>query len=398
VGTGVALALRLHLTPAEPGSPPGSLLLAVRACRRALAANPDDAGAYLLLGEAYFRLARQTPERSWQAALPRLASIRVAQALAALEQAVQLRPDLDQAHALLAQLYYERGHLDRALDHLRERLRLAVQEARVQGPDAAAAAERRRRLQADVAAMEDLVRSSEKVYEANTEGNQEPSKVLARARLAVRHGLARQALEMLLASSPAIFGKDGTRLQLELMLLEGRAAEVRAWLSEAPPAILGRDGFVPYHWLLAQASAACGDYDGADREVDQMTELVRRVQLPPDKLLAVRPAVAVRATQAALTRPVPGAGPAGLAVAAYLQFEALRHLGGPAELLRQEADSHVLRGLLALEAGDVEAAEQHCRAALAVWGSDARARTGAGLDFNARPIAQYVLRLLEGER
>src|SRR5581483_5991587 len=93
--------------------PPEALLLAVRAARRALAANPDDAGAFLLLGEAYLRLARQTREEGWQALLPGLAAVRHAQALTALEQAALRGPDLDEAHALLAQLYYEDGQMDR---------------------------------------------------------------------------------------------------------------------------------------------------------------------------------------------------------------------------------------------------------------------------------------------
>jgi len=423
LGTASMLGVRLHLTPLLSSSPPAAatppagqqvaeqfaagflalhdagppeaLLLAVRAARRALAVNPDDAGALLLLGKAYLRLARQTREQSWRSPLPWLATIRQVQVLAALEQAVLLRPDLDEAHALLAPLYYEMGQMDRVLDHLRERLRLAEQGAGDRGPKGGAEAERRLGLQSDVARMEALVHRSQQTYQANTEGQQEPSKVLARARLAARHGLSRQALEMLLESSPAIFGKDGTKMQMELMLLAGRAAEVRAWLRESHPALFGPGGFVTYHWLLAQASAGCGGYEEADAEVDQLSEAVRSVQVPPVKLLAVRAAVALRAAEAATTRPIPGTGPGGLAGAIYLQYEALRHLGNPAGLLRQEADYNVLRGLLALEAGAVEDAQRHCRAALELWGSDAQARTGAGLDFNSRPIAQYLLQLLE---
>src|SRR5262249_37390134 len=115
--------------------PPEALLLAVRAARRALAANPDDAGAFLLLGEAYLRLARQTKEQSWSLRLPLLASTRRAQALTALRQAVLLRPDLDQAHALLFRLHAGAGHLDQALDHLLARKRIASQQADQRGPD-----------------------------------------------------------------------------------------------------------------------------------------------------------------------------------------------------------------------------------------------------------------------
>src|SRR5207248_3342242 len=97
VGT---LAGRLGISPVgflslRDQGPAEALLLAVRAARRALAVNPDDAGAYLLLGEAYLRLARQTREQGWRTFLPVLADIRRVQALTALEQAVLLRPDLD---------------------------------------------------------------------------------------------------------------------------------------------------------------------------------------------------------------------------------------------------------------------------------------------------------------
>ncbi|HZY89180.1 MAG TPA: hypothetical protein VFE78_30435, partial [Gemmataceae bacterium] len=155
-GTGAtagALAVRLHLAPLpatpsaapRPGpqaaelfaggflaahdrGPAAELLLAVRAARRALATNPDNGGAYLLLGEAYLRLMNQPADRRWQAAIPSLADLRRVQALTALEQAALLRPDLDEAHALLAPLYYDTGQWDRALDHLRHRLRIAERE------------------------------------------------------------------------------------------------------------------------------------------------------------------------------------------------------------------------------------------------------------------------------
>jgi hypothetical protein len=107
--------------------------------------------------------------------------------------------------------------------------------------------------------------------------------------------------------------------------------------------------------------------------------------------------MALRVAEAVLTRPDVGAGPAGLVWAVLRQFDALRPLGGPAGLLRNEADSLVLRGVLALECGDVETARRHCRAALAVWGDGHHAATSAGLDFAARPIAQELLGLLEEE-
>jgi tetratricopeptide (TPR) repeat protein len=427
-GTAGALAVRLDLVPLLPGEstteeggsrvaaidprssildlqssmaagfmashdrgPPEALLLAVRAARRALATNPDDARAFQLLGAAYVRLARQTREEGWQALLPGLAAVRHAQALTALEQAVLRGPDLDEAHALLARLYYEDGQMDRSLDHLHARLRIAAQEVKQRGPGAAAAAERQAALQPEVEALEALVRRSQEIYAANTEGQTEPSKVFDRARLAARHGLSRKALEMLLASHPAIFGKSGAQMQLELMLQAGRAFEVRAWLEPDHEAVLG---YSPYHWLQVQAAAACGDYAAADAELDKLSEEVRQVGVSQEQHVPVRSAVAQRVAGAVLARPVVEAGPAGLAGALFEQFEALRPLGDPAALLRKEADFHVLRGLLALESGAVEDARGHFRAALEVWGDSGQATTGAGLDFLARPIAQEMLRRL----
>jgi tetratricopeptide (TPR) repeat protein len=374
--------------------PAEALLLAVRASRRALAANPDDAGALLLLGEAYLRLARQTREQSWHANLPTLTALRRYQALTALEQAVLLRPDLDQAHALLVPLYWEAGYLDRALDHLRARLQIAKRQAGKRGPGAASAAERLAALQDDADTLRELVDRSLKIYETNAAELTDPSKVYDRADLAYRHGLAGKALAMLLGSHPAIFGKRGARLQLDLMLESGRAYEVRAWLEPAHESVLG---FSSYHWLRAQAAAACGDYAGVEKELDLVSQEWRQVRVSPTRLLPVRAAVAERVAQAVLARPDLGAGAPGLGGAVCFQLDALRPLGGPFGLLRKEADILVLRGVLALECGEVETARRHCRAALAVWGAENRAAPSAGLDFAARPIAQQVLGLLSEE-
>jgi hypothetical protein len=338
-------------------------------------------------------LARQTREQGWQVALPELATLRRAQAVTALEQAVLLRPDLDEAHALLAQLYSERGQLDRTLDHLRARLRIARQEAQKRGPDASSAHERQATLEADVKAVEALVRRAQDIYEANTQGTTDPSAVLDRARLAARHGLSRKALELLLESHPAIFGRAGAAMQLDLMLGAGRAFEVRAWLEPEHEAVLG---FTTYHALQAWSAAACGDYVAADAELDRLGEPLRHVQISADQVMPVRSAIALRVGGAVLARPALNSGAVGLAGMAVRQFDELGPLAGPAGLLRQEADLRVLRGLLALESGNVGKARWHFRAALDTWGSQSRTASGAGLDFAGRPIAEQAIRLLEG--
>src|SRR5207237_124820 len=52
--------------------PPALLYLAIRAARRALVLNPDDAQLYQVLGECYVGLLHGTRERAWGRRLPRL--------------------------------------------------------------------------------------------------------------------------------------------------------------------------------------------------------------------------------------------------------------------------------------------------------------------------------------
>lgn len=399
--TASALALRFHRTPPPPPAAPELLLLAIRAARRALSANPDDGNAFMLLGRAYLRLARQTPEAGWRNILPDVSALRRVQILTALEQAVLLRPDLDLAHAWLVQLYiepdrmFEQGQADRSLDHLRARRRLAANDP-----------ERRVALESDFQRLQELIDHAEKIYQANLSGKTDPSKVLARAQLAARYGLSRKALEMLLASYPAIFGKAGVEYELELMLQAGQASQVREVLE---PKHEKQIDFFVYHWLKARASASCGDYAEADTELDKGSERLRRVGLtrhfpasprraPPSVesgwhvLVPLRSAIAFRVAEDVLMHPLDAEGAAGKATALYFLSKLPLLLEAPARLLRQEADGQVLRGLLALEAGEVETAQQHFRSALRVWGSEGAA---GGLDFPARSIAQEMLRRLQ---
>ncbi len=387
---GAALTLRLDF--GLPPTPRESLILGVRAARRALSLHPDDGQAFLLLGEAYLRLGRHTRESMWQLRLPRLAAIRQVQTLTALEQAVLLRPDLDNGHALLAQLYYESEQWDRVLDHLQARLRLADRATQRGGDGAASAAGQRSALRADVAQMEELVEKARKTYQANSAEISDPSKAFLRAKLAERHRLTRQALELLLASYPAIFGAAGVEKQLDLMLKAGRAYEVRAWLSPEDERSIG---FSSFHWIEAQAAAACGDYAAADAEMKKLSEVFRLVPFMPEKAAPVRSSIALRVGGAFLAHLLPTEGIAGCATALEIQSEAFRPLQPLADLLRQEADWHVLRGLLALEWGEVETARGHFQTALDSWNSEEEAAAGGGVEFAARPIAQSVLATID---
>src|SRR5262249_11662283 len=112
---------------------------------------------------------------------------------------------------------------------------------------------------------------------------------LRRADLALELGLPRTALDdVLLRSGVLVFGGDGARLELELLLMLGRPHAVRDKMDEpelqrskdksgltsvGAPRLPGYQPFyrVPaYDWLRALQSAAVGDYDRAAETLSGM--------------------------------------------------------------------------------------------------------------------------------
>ena len=104
--------------------PAGLLYLALRAARRALAQNPDDAGTCMLLGRIYMELGRNTRDQLPHPTPKHLVNLRAAQLHAVLYQAAKLDPNLAQPHVLLSQAYQEYGFLDLQLDEMRKARRI----------------------------------------------------------------------------------------------------------------------------------------------------------------------------------------------------------------------------------------------------------------------------------
>src|SRR5206468_3536099 len=140
-----------------PGPSPALPLLAVRAARRALAANPDDAAAWLRLAQAYRLVDRATWE-GLPAPLPPLAYLRHVQVTTALKQALALDPDSPDAHGLLADVFDRWGFLDLAHTHRAAQARLT--------PAGAARAE----LTDSARRLEELVQDAENLFLIRTEG------------------------------------------------------------------------------------------------------------------------------------------------------------------------------------------------------------------------------------
>ncbi len=372
--SGLALSYQQACAAEQDDVPPAVLYLAIRSARRALAADPDDGQAYLVLGESYLRLLSHTRERVWGRRLPELVQLRRTQASAALNRAVALRPDLAQAHGSLARLYQEIGYFDLALAHGRayhERTRAAGDtEAQAAGEEG-------------LRRMADGVAGLEAEYAAAAEH----LTLMDRALWAYRKGLAGKAREVLLDSDVAAFGPRGLRLELELLLRTGRTTEVIEWTDPAQKAAMGA---ATYHWLRVQALAAAGAYVRAEEECDLLAAEARgRQASPPAELLTLLVGQAILDESPALA----GAPERAWRSVGRLKFA--NRVLALAKDLRQVANANVFRGLLALERGNADDAETAFRLALAMWQDEAAVARGAGLEFNARPVAQAALQWLQ---
>jgi hypothetical protein len=290
-----------HLVERSPALP----LLAVRAARRAVAANPEDANAWLRLGQAYLFLRTLTCERSAEGLVPPLAQLRGIQLIAALEVAVRLDPDLEPVHHELAYLYGEQSAFDQALAHRLEEMRLARRGGPGPGETEEEQADRLELLDRDTVKLEELVQRRRQTFDSGSptlEGNREEE-----ARMALKLGLLRHAADqVLLKTNPEVFGPSAIKLELQLLLELGRVDDVRQILSKpenaasranlgfydvpppqlpAPPQNQGPNPSAarqpptrpreesamysaPYHWpayewLRILEAASTGDYDQA---------------------------------------------------------------------------------------------------------------------------------------
>jgi tetratricopeptide (TPR) repeat protein len=363
--------------------PPALLYLAVRAARRAIEANPQDARAYLVLGKSYLMLLHNTRELTWSQRLGELGPLRRAQAAWALHRAVDLDRGLAEAHLHLGLMYQKMNYLDLALEHL-ENHRQLTQEINAP-PGFSTEQFREQQTQNDqmVSRLAQRVRGQEKKYAAEAA----QLRVVDKASAAVRRGLAGKARDMLRESDIAAFGRRGMILELDLLLKTGRSQDVRDWTGPEQKAALGPD---VYHWFRAQALAATGDYALAEEELSQLA-LGTRGQGP----VGSREGMALVVSQAVLgEQPGPKSLP-HLMWRALLRGEFRARFTNLAQNLRREAGATVLRGLLALEEGDADEAEAAFRVALGFWKDRAAAASGAGLDFEGREVAQGCLEWLE---
>lgn len=351
---------------------PALPLLAVRAARRALAANPDDANAYLRLGQAYLALWEKTGELPLSGGNTLLLDLRHIQIVTALEQAVLCDPDNIAAHRLLGRIYLQRRYLDAALDHVRAELRLTQRNGPRRGEKPETYRGRLGDLERQVGELQRVVEANQQRFDAsNPEGNADPA---ARAKAALTLGLPRRALEDILTPvPPVLLQSGGLQLEMQLMLRLGRAEQLRgplldpqwehdqanlSWLELPVPPVPGypRSYRLPaYSWFRFCWAAAVGNYDLAEKQVNDLLKQLndRRQQ----QLQALRRSLTLALTselgffsdgQLLMLRP---AAHDARVVAMSSFVPVLAFLG-------DQADVSVLDGLLALERGSPQLAEQ----------------------------------------
>ncbi len=302
---------------------------------------------------------------------------------------------------MLAHLYAERRYFDLALRHQEIHLQLVRQAGSRSGEDEQTFADRIDRLEVAVQQLRIRVQDRENRFVLRSYAlTADP---LARARIALELDLAGKALdEVLLKSHSDLYGVEGLRMILELMLTTGRAQEAGELLARPEfrqkPEGLGvyelagvrQRGqrisyrFPAFDWFSICQSAATGNYDQAlgvlERLRNQLereeTSMVQRLRPGYTKMLASE--IGLRSAWRIV--------PPSLFVS--LDNERVSDWLVQGRFMTVErADLHVLEGMLLLERGRPTQAGQHFSRSLKFYAS---ARDSA-LVLPGLPLAQRYL-------
>jgi tetratricopeptide (TPR) repeat protein len=351
----------------KPGPPP-ALLLALRASRRAVAVNPDDTQTYLTLAKTYAALTLWQEDvwnESYRRSIPgsplsQRQRLRQIQIIAALEALLRLRPDDAEAHRMLGESYSVLNFYDLALEHKREHIQ--AQEAI--GPQGSETQENFDKVmdmpRKQLEEYDKQVTRARDDYEVKAANLRLPDKVA----LALNHGLAKKALDLLLEADPSEIGANEARLQLDLLLCTGRLDEVRAKLEDTESGGGLKSVLPDYGWFMTQIDAASGKYQEAGEYLEEY--IVSRERSNVENAM-------VRTRATIFQRTGPG--------------DVANLLSGLDEV-RQIAELRVIRGLLALEEGDTATAARFFRQAMATVASPQ-------FDFDGREIARRYLELID---
>jgi hypothetical protein len=395
----------------QDAGPAAPLYAGVRAARRALAEQPDDAVTHLLLGKLYVEIGGRSRESALAPQMPQVLLIRQAQTAAALRLAARLDPDGEETHALLAELAQRslflaggrpRGprsgpvesipNLEMEWTHRQEQLRCARERGPAPGEARSDFTRRLAALEKEVTGLEKRLRRLRDRYEVAA--LKKPA--AARAELALEHGLVETALAELRQAheSGSLEKSRGSAARLaELLVATGRLDELAGLLTHGESDLLRGVttplGLPATEWFALVAAVTSGQYELGDKVLTRAEESLRK-QPAPAALLAQTvghillweapvatgmPGQYVRRTPALLGLPVTRDG-----LLALMLSQALAQL-------QHQANLATLRGWLALEAGNIPAARQHFERAVALG------RSGDGRPLLLRALPQARLGL-----
>ncbi|HMF19926.1 MAG TPA: hypothetical protein VKE98_22160, partial [Gemmataceae bacterium] len=397
--------VRLPQLRAQDSGPPADFVLMMRHARLGVNVADHNPNAYLTLSDACKALWK-SQEDHWSLArgqgsqwAPLRTNLRRIQTIAALKTSLVLFPEDHRVHEVLGQMYLDMHFLDVALEHYSLALR-HVDRLRPKGANQAVRdgfENYKKNLEGLVRALADEVKHRRADFDLRTSGADHP---LIKFEWALRRpykpldprpnrgafpwynqhgvdplgfGLANRALaELQQAKVEQLNQAQRFQLsnhQLDLLLTLGRIKEVQEALDDLQP-VLG-----PYYlqYLLLSAAAA-GNYEGADLA---LAEQIRT--LNADKTLSILKAMYC-------LNLAPSLASQSLALRAWnlMENQNTAHL-----LLQKAGEQYLIRGLLALEKGDVDKAAGYFRKSLDY--------VGGNVFFPDRPIAERYLELIRNQ-
>jgi hypothetical protein len=374
--------------------PPAALYVGLRAARRAVVENPNDARVHLVLAQIYHCLARETREVILNGNQALLGPIRYSQTAGCALQAVTLDPDLEGGYALLAAHFEEQGYYDMYHEYRSQQLR-CMKLRGVPPPETPEDwAVRFQKNEEEVKGLAVKMKELENEFEVKTAGKspldraaaalcqpdrrfplQRDSKFwLSRSDpRAPRIGLlekALQALEQLkekdliqnTANGP---WSPGGLAQFDLLFLMGDLGKIRTTIVPGHKSLLGTHPELrmpAYQMYQVRLAAASGDYALAEKAFDELREdfvgatVARQIGnliVEPLRQYLMLNALQVNGSPARL---LAGAQIiVGLSTSVQLDNQ-MRIMGGG--LLTNRANMFALRGWISLEAGRLEQARE----------------------------------------
>ncbi len=364
---------------------PTDLYLAIRKARRALAENPDDPITYLILGDAYHSLMKNTSERDIYKRFPNLSVVRHGQAISCYQLALRLDPDNYHAHDKLYQLFSEKRFLDNASYHLGRMI--AIRERRL-GTNLIEIDRNRKELEVMGNYLKMHQQEIDKIRE-DLEQKLPNVKFSDKTRIYRERGLSQMALDMLLQSDIAAMGKDGAREELNLFFEMGRFYEVkeREMIDEDKKTYFDSLTFSFYKLQMALGE---GNYQEAFTQITEMEKALRTGSISPDSSNSSINAEGLISVNVASV-----IGLEGLPKWTLFDYfyRASNDRNGNVltnqlvQQLAQAADLNVLRTIIYLESGDTDSAENALKESLKNWVEGDDLFGYHGIDFPGRPLA-----------